>query len=64
MGIGKDQSGASLLRGALFVADGPLLPVRRSPRVGVDHAGAWAKKLWRFSAAGSPCVSRGPAAGY
>jgi len=31
-----------------------------SPRIGVDYAGEWAKKPWRFSIRNHPCVSRPP----
>jgi DNA-3-methyladenine glycosylase len=32
----------------------------RSPRIGVQYAGAWAAKPWRFSLSGHPSVSRPP----
>jgi DNA-3-methyladenine glycosylase len=35
----------------------PVTIVRR-PRIGVDYAGHWAKRLLRFYVKGSPCVSR------
>ena len=34
----------------------------RSPRIGVDYAGAWAKRRWRFSLRGSASVSVPPRA--
>jgi DNA-3-methyladenine glycosylase len=32
--------------------------VRRTPRIGVDYAGAWARRRYRFIIAGHPAVSR------
>lgn len=32
--------------------------ISRSPRIGVAYAGAWARRLLRFTIAGNPCVSR------
>ena len=37
--------------------EAPVTIVRR-PRIGVDYAGHWAKRLLRFYVKGSPCVSR------
>jgi DNA-3-methyladenine glycosylase len=34
-------------------------PLERGPRVGIDSAGIWAERPWRWWAAGHPCVSRG-----
>ncbi len=31
-----------------------------SPRIGIDYAGEWAAKPWRFFDQDSPCVSRAP----
>jgi DNA-3-methyladenine glycosylase len=46
--------------GAFFVAGDGRRPPRRaaSPRIGVDYAGAWAKKPWRFVDADSPWLSK------
>ena len=30
----------------------------RSPRIGIDYAGAWASRPWRFSLRDHPCVSQ------
>jgi DNA-3-methyladenine glycosylase len=35
--------------------------VSRTPRIGVDYAGEWAKRPWRFFDRESPYVSTGPA---
>ena len=32
--------------------------IATSPRIGVDYAGQWAKKPWRFCLSDSPCLSR------
>jgi DNA-3-methyladenine glycosylase len=34
--------------------------IARSPRIGVDYAGAWAARPYRFFLEGHPCVSRAP----
>jgi DNA-3-methyladenine glycosylase len=41
--------------------DGPAVPdaeVLMGPRVGVDYAGEWARRPWRYWVAGSAAVSR------
>ncbi|MCC6810156.1 MAG: DNA-3-methyladenine glycosylase [Deltaproteobacteria bacterium] len=47
-------------RGALYVAasDADVGKILRGPRIGVDYAGAWAKKPLRFWVAASSHVSR------
>jgi DNA-3-methyladenine glycosylase len=54
---GADLCGA---RGTLWVEPrcGPRPAVGASARVGVDYAGAWARKPWRFYLPGNPFVSR------
>ena len=47
--------------GPLFLAEGEPVPARsvvRGPRIGVDYAGEWARKPWRFGIRGSPGLSR------
>ena len=39
-------------------SDGPRVRIARGPRVGVDYAGSWAAKPYRFMIAGSPFGSR------
>ena len=61
MGIDKRRNGHDLLSDDLYVADsGGDAPIRivRRPRIGVDYAGHWARRLLRFYVAGSPFVSR------
>ena len=51
MAITRADNGADLLRGRLRILDGPEVPpgaVARTPRVGVDYAGADARRPWRF----------------
>ncbi len=49
--------------GDLFLAEAPRpTKVARAPRVGVDYAGSWAARPWRFFEAGNPYVSRAPRA--
>ncbi len=54
--------GADLTREPLYLSEGlegvRRPKVRRAPRVGVDYAGAWAARPWRFYDADSPFVSR------
>ncbi len=61
MGIAKRLNGHDLLSDDFYIAappeSGPLTVVRR-PRVGVDYAGHWARRLLRFYIKGNPYVSR------
>jgi DNA-3-methyladenine glycosylase len=61
MGIDGRLNGHDLLSGDLFVADpGPAPPIRivKRPRIGVDYAGHWARRLLRFYIRGNPFVSK------
>ncbi len=53
-------NGHDLLSDDLFVAEGDGSPVTivKRPRIGVEYAGKWAKRLLRFYVRGSPYVSR------
>jgi DNA-3-methyladenine glycosylase len=60
--IDRALNGADLCGEVLWVeepAPAEASPVRvaRSPRIGVDYAGSWAKKPWRFFDRDSPWVS-------
>lgn len=62
MGIELGHNRADLEGESLYLLDAPLLPrqeVRRGPRIGVEYAGEWAEKPYRFWVKGSPCISRG-----
>jgi DNA-3-methyladenine glycosylase len=50
LSITKADYGRDLCeRGALYLTDGPPpRAVRRAPRIGVDYAGTWAARPWRF----------------
>ncbi|HEY3785861.1 MAG TPA: DNA-3-methyladenine glycosylase [Steroidobacteraceae bacterium] len=65
MGIDRTLNGADLCAGHLWLEHPrkPLRPPRigRSPRIGVDYAGRWAKRPWRFFDLTSPYVSTAPA---
>ena len=54
--MNKDDLVAS---GRLWIEDWREKPekIATSVRIGVDYAGVWAKKKWRFYIAGNPCVS-------
>jgi DNA-3-methyladenine glycosylase len=59
MDITLREYGADLCGGsALYLVEGAAPNrVARAPRVGVDYAGTWAAKPWRFFDAASPYVS-------
>ena len=51
MGLDLRQNGADLLGDELYIAESlPMPPMRilRRPRIGVDYAGHWARRLLRF----------------
>jgi DNA-3-methyladenine glycosylase len=52
LGVGMNLNKADLCGGRLWLEDPPGSPPRpaliASPRVGVDYAGKWAAKPWRF----------------
>ena len=61
MGIDRRLDGADLLGRQVWLEERP--PVRRSqilsgPRIGIDYAGAWVSKPWRFWIKDNPFVSR------
>ena len=61
MGIDKRLNGHDLLSDELLIAtDGARRRFRvvKRPRIGVDYAGAWARRHLRFYIAGNPFVSR------
>jgi DNA-3-methyladenine glycosylase len=58
--IDKRCYGLDLCGSVLFLSDGPRVRVSRSPRIGVDYAGDWAARPWRFFDAKSRYVSRAP----
>ena len=58
--IDKALNGADLIRSDLWVekpADYRKPRIQRATRIGVDYAGDWAKKPWRFFDRDSPYVS-------
>jgi DNA-3-methyladenine glycosylase len=48
LGIDREQYGADLCGDRIYLLDAPRSRARRTPRIGVDYAGAWAHKPWRF----------------
>jgi DNA-3-methyladenine glycosylase len=59
-GIDRGHYGLDLCGPRLFLSEGPRGRVLRSPRVGVDYAGEWAERPWRFYERENPWVSRVP----
>jgi DNA-3-methyladenine glycosylase len=60
MGIGREHYGVDLTGRDLHLLNAPSVPVSRSPRIGIDYAGVWAKRPWRFYDRKSRYVSRAP----
>ncbi len=59
-GIDRALYGADMTAPPLFLSDGARCKVARSPRVGIDYAGAWAERPWRFYDPQSNHLSSGP----
>jgi DNA-3-methyladenine glycosylase len=59
-GIDRRHYGADLTKNPLFLSDADAPPGKlgRSARIGVDYAGSWAEKPWRFFERDNPWVSR------
>ncbi len=61
MGIDRRLNGHDLLSPGFHIeqpAEAARIAIVRRPRIGVDYAGAWARRLLRFYIRGNPCVSR------
>jgi len=61
MGIDKRLNGVDLVGKELFIddpGDDRTLRIVKRPRIGVDYAGHWARRLLRFYIAGNAFVSR------
>lgn len=58
-GIDRGHNGADLCAPPLYLAEGPR-PARilQTTRIGIDYAGVWAKRPWRWLDADSPYVSK------
>lgn len=64
LGLHRRHSGLSLDGDELFIAARETAPrIASGPRVGVDYAGAWARRRLRFAIAGHASVSRPPLRG-
>ena len=55
--IDRSAYGADLTRPPLYLSDGPRCRVARARRIGIDYAGIWAARPWRFYDPSSPYVS-------
>jgi DNA-3-methyladenine glycosylase len=58
LGIGRECYGVDLCGPELFLAEGATIRSARAKRIGVDYAGDWAEKPWRFYDPKSRYVSR------
>ena len=58
MAIGREAYGLDLCASPLFLAEGPRTRSASSARIGIDYAGDWAQKPWRFFDPKSRYVSR------
>ncbi|HUP93108.1 MAG TPA: DNA-3-methyladenine glycosylase [Solimonas sp.] len=61
MGVSKRHNGHDLESADLYIAApdaAPRITIVRRPRIGVDYAGHWARRLLRFYVKGNPHVSR------
>lgn len=58
LGISMEHYGTDVTQGVISAHDGGRVPVIASPRVGIDYAGKWVAKPWRFSERDSSFVSR------
>jgi DNA-3-methyladenine glycosylase len=60
MAIDRRHHGMDLVGETLFVSAGrdERFTIVRRPRIGVEYAGRWARRLLRFYVKGSACVSR------
>lgn len=61
LAIDRAQDGEDLAGNELWIEDGDPLPpgdIVATPRIGVDFAGEWSRRPWRFRVAGSRFVSR------
>jgi len=62
LGLTRAQNGLDLTCSELHIEPGPTVAeeVVETTRIGVDYAGEWALKPWRFYLQGNPWVSRPP----
>jgi DNA-3-methyladenine glycosylase len=61
MGIDRALNAADLTGGRLYIAralEEPAITIVKRPRIGVDYAGHWARRLLRFYVSGSAHISR------
>jgi DNA-3-methyladenine glycosylase len=58
LAIGRESYGLDLCGSTLFLAEGPSVKSTSAKRVGIDYAGEWAEKPWRFFDPKSRYVSR------
>ncbi len=60
LSLNRSHYGADLTQGPLLLLPGKAVRVARSPRIGIDYAGEWAARPWRFCDPNSRYLSRPP----
>ena len=61
MGIDRRHNGQDLLSAEIYLANAPRIAptaIAMRPRIGVEYAGQWARRLLRFYIKGNACVSK------
>jgi len=60
LGIDRSLNGADLFGDQLYIAEAGAgdFRINKRPRIGVDYAGAWARRLLRFYIRGNAHVSK------
>ena len=59
--INKTHNGLDLCGNEIWIedkGDPENFRIKKTPRIGVDYAGPWKNKLWRFYIEGNDCISR------
>ncbi len=60
LGITMNHYGEDLCQGKLYLSRGSRSRINTAPRIGIDYAGEWAKRPWRFFDPDSQYVSVAP----